>query len=207
MITKTLSTEPARSDRGRPREFDAADAITAATRVFWEHGYHATSVDTLCSATGVFKGSLYRTFGDKHGVLVAAFEQYAEGAITRIKARLAADLPPREALREALLYYTRVSANLLDKRGCFITNVVTEMMPDDEILRPLVEATLQRMTTQFSLAVARGQQAGQFNAKLDAEDVGRFLLCIAQGIRVLNKAEFSEASLVPIVDLALRALA
>lgn len=174
--------------------------------MFWEHGYHATPVDVLCEATGVFRGSLYRTFGDKHGLLVAAFDRYAEGAIARLKERLTADLPPREALRAALLHYTKVSANLTERHGCFITNAAVELLPNDGALRPHIEATLQRIATQFSLAIARGQQAGEFDRRLDAEEVGRFLLCMVQGIRVLGKVDTNEAELASIVEMTLRAL-
>ncbi|VVE34517.1 TetR family transcriptional regulator [Pandoraea horticolens] len=194
------------SERGRPREFDADQAIQAVARVFWEQGYHATPVDALCEATGVFKGSLYRTFGDKHGLLTAAFDQYAEGAIARLKERLSSDLPPRQALREALLHYTRVSVNLLDRHGCFITNTVIELLPSDEILRPHIESTLQRIAMQFSLAVARGQQVDQFDRSLDAEEVGRYLLCMVQGMRVLGKVDMDEAALISIVDMTMRTL-
>ncbi len=212
IIRRMTSSDSPRSrgkpaaDRGRPREFDVDQAVDAAASVFWEHGYHATPVDALCDATGVFRGSLYRTFGDKHGLLVAAFDRYADGAVAALKARLAADLPPREALREALLYYTRVGANLAQRRGCFITNSATELLPGDDELRPHIESTLRRIATQFSLAIARGQQAGQFDRQLDAEETGRFLLCLVQGMRVLNKIDMSEAELASIVDVALRAL-
>ena len=194
------------AERGRPREFDVDHAVEAAARVFWEHGYHATPVDVLCDATGVFRGSLYRTFGDKHGLLVAAFDRYAEGAVARLKERLTADLPPRQALREALMHYTKVSANLSERHGCFITNAVIELLPGDHALRPHIESTLLRIATQFSLAIARGQQAGEYDRRLDAEEVGRFLLCTVQGIRVLGKIDMNEAALASIVDMALRAL-
>ena len=57
-----------------------------------------------------------------------------------------------------------------------------------------------------SLAIARGQQAGQFNRNLDAEDVGRFLLCIVQGLRVLGKTDMDKSALSSIVDMTMRAL-
>ncbi|EMD9437072.1 TetR/AcrR family transcriptional regulator [Burkholderia cepacia] len=200
------STPPGSRDRGRPREFDTNEVIDAAARVFWEQGYHATSIDALCEATGVFRGSLYRTFGDKHGLLVAAFDRYAEGAIARLKERLAADLPPRQALRAALLYYTEIGARLSERRGCFITNSAVELLPGDDALRPYIESTLLRIGTQFSLAVARGQQSGDFDRNLDPEEVGRFLLCLIQGMRVLGKSSASESELASIVEIAMRAL-
>jgi TetR/AcrR family transcriptional repressor of nem operon len=201
---RSFSVRPA--ERGRPREFDADQAIDAATRVFWQHGYYATPVEALCEATGVFRGSLYRTFGDKHGLLVAAFDRYAEGAIARLKEKLSAHMPPADALRAALMHYTLVSANLLDRHGCFITNAAIELLPDDQVMRSHIESTLRRIATQFSLAIARGQQAGQFDRSLDAEEVGRFLLCIVQGMRVLGKVDMDESALASIVDIAMRAL-
>ncbi|WP_193099893.1 TetR/AcrR family transcriptional regulator [Burkholderia sp. Z1] len=201
-----IPTPSGSRDRGRPREFDTDEVIDAAARVFWEQGYHATSIDALCDATGVFRGSLYRTFGDKHGLLVAAFDRYAEGAVARLKERLAADLQPRQTLREALMHYTKVGARLSERRGCFITNAAIELLPGDDELRPHIESTLLRIATQLSLAVARGQQSGDFDRNLDPEDVGRFLLCLIQGMRVLGKSSASEAELTSIVDIAVRAL-
>lgn len=195
-----------RGERGRPREFDAQRAAAAAARVFWEKGYHATSIETLCEATGVLRGSLYGAFGDKHGLLVAAFENYAEGAVARLKERLEADRPPRESLREALLHYTRVAANLSGRHGCLITNATLELLPEDDALRPHIEGVLKRIASLLTQAVIRGQRAGAFNASLDENSVGNFLLCMIQGLRVLGKVSLQEKELVSIVDLTMRVL-
>ncbi|MDB5832351.1 MAG: TetR family transcriptional regulator [Caballeronia sp.] len=164
-MTKTSSLpQPAdrSQERGRPREFDLDEVVDSAGRVFWEGGYHATSVGTLCDATGLLRGSLYGAFGDKHGLLIAAFERYADGAVARLKERLAADLPPRECLREALLHYTRLSADLAGRHGCFITNAALELLPADEVLRPYIETTLQRIGAQLTAAVGADSQQPLF---------------------------------------------
>jgi TetR/AcrR family transcriptional repressor of nem operon len=208
-MTKTSSLpQPAdrSQERGRPREFDLDEVVDSAGKVFWEGGYHATSVGTLCDATGLLRGSLYGAFGDKHGLLIVAFERYADGAVARLKERLEADLPPRECLQQALLHYTRLSADLSGRHGCFITNAALELLPADEVLRPYIETTLERIGAQLTAAVIRGQQAGDFNADLDENAVGIFLLCIVQGLRVLGKVEVSEKKLAGIVDMTLRAL-
>jgi len=178
-------------ERGRPREFDIDEVALSASQVFWEQGYHATSIEALCKATGLMRGSLYGAFGDKRGLL---------------KERLDADLPPHEALRQALLYYTRVTTELSDRHGCFITNAALELLPAEETLRPHIETALQRISAQFAAAVVRGQKAGKFNLKLDENAVGMFLLCLVQGLRVLGKVDVEEKQLVAVVDMAMRAL-
>jgi TetR/AcrR family transcriptional regulator, transcriptional repressor for nem operon len=194
------------SDRGRPREFDIDEVTRAAGRVFWEQGYNATSIGALCKSTGLFRASLYGAFGDKHSLLVAAFDQYAEGAIAHLKERLEAKLPPDEALRNALLHYTKVAARLSERHGCLITNAAVELLPADEVLRTHVESTLQRIAAHLAAAVVRGQQAGQFDAALDEQAVSRFLLCVIQGLRVLGKVNVSQKDLVAIVEMTMRAL-
>lgn len=204
--TSSTSSSKRASERGRPREFDIDEVMEIAGRVFWEQGYHATSIESLCTSTGLFRASLYSAFGDKHGLLVAAFDRYAEGAIARLKERLQADLPPREALRGALLHYTKVAAQLAGRHGCLITNAAIEMLPADEAFRPHVETTLRRIASQLAATVARGQQAGEFNPDLDEQEIANYLLCMIQGMRVLGKVNVSEKELESIVNITMRAL-
>ncbi|MEH3075969.1 MAG: TetR family transcriptional regulator [Quadrisphaera sp.] len=60
----------------RPRSFDEAVVVDAATRCFTDLGYAATSVDDLVSATGLHRGSLYGAFGSKRGLFLAALARH-----------------------------------------------------------------------------------------------------------------------------------
>jgi TetR/AcrR family transcriptional regulator, transcriptional repressor for nem operon len=194
------------SGRGRPREFDTEAVLANASEVFWNHGYHATSIDDLCKATGVLRGSLYGVFGDKHGIMLAALDHYADGSIARLAECLNANVPPEEALRNVLMHHTRAASALNGPRSCFITNATLEMLPDDETLRARIQSIQRRSATLLAAAVIRGQASGVFNSSLDEKAVGDFLLCITQGLRVLGKVPRDESQLTAIVDLAMRAL-
>ncbi|WGS52983.1 TetR/AcrR family transcriptional regulator [Paraburkholderia sp. D15] len=192
--------------RGRPREFDTGTVLASASQVFWNHGYHATSIDDLCKATGLLRGSLYGVFGDKHGILLAALDHYAEGSVARLAERLNAPVPADEALRNALLHYARVACALNGQRSCFITNTALEMQQDDEETRTRVAAIHRRMATLLAASVIRGQASGVFNSTLDEKAVGDFLLCIMQGLRVMGRVAHEEDALERIVDVAMRAV-
>ena len=192
--------------RGRPREFDTDTVLANASQVFWDHGYNATSIDDLCKATGLLRGSLYGVFGDKHGILLAALDHYSEGAVARLAQRLSATVEPEQALRDALLHYARVSCALSGRRSCFITNTALEMQRDDEVMRARVAAIHRRMATLLAAAVIRGQASGAFDSTLDEKAVGDFLLCVMQGLRVMGRVAREEDALIGIVDVAMRAL-
>lgn len=193
--------------RGRPREFDIDAVSETVARVFWEHGFHATSLDDLCEATGLLRGSLYGAFGDKRGMLLAALDHYADGATAMLATRLNSKSSPREALRAALTHHTRVVSALTGLRGCLITNTALEMLPGDAEVSRRIESIMRRIATLLAAAVIRGQAAGVFDTALNEEDVGNFLLCLTQGLRVLGKAGHKEEQLAAIVDVAMRSLA
>ena len=60
----------------RPRQFDEEDVKTALSDVFWEHGYEGTSYSDIMAATGLNKGSLYSSFGDKRALYQHALTEY-----------------------------------------------------------------------------------------------------------------------------------
>lgn len=76
---------------GRPRNFDERTVLAAATGLFVRLGYEATSIDDLVSATGIHRGSLYKAFGSKHGIFVAALRHLVQ---VELPALPAAAAPP-----------------------------------------------------------------------------------------------------------------
>ncbi|CAB3761509.1 TetR/AcrR family transcriptional regulator [Paraburkholderia solisilvae] len=203
---KAARKRAAESSRGRPRQFDTHTVLARAARVFWGHGYHATSIDDLVKATGVLRGSLYGVFGDKHGLMLAALDHYAEGSIAGLVERLNADVSPEQALRNALMHHARVAAALDGHRSCFITNATLEMQPHDEALLTKLTAIQRRVATLFAAAVIRGQAAGVFDPALDEKAVADYLYCMTQGLRVAGKVKRNADELEAVVDIALRAL-
>ena len=62
----------------RPPGFDRAQVLEAVERQFRKTGYAGTSLDDLCAATGLGRGSLYAAFGDKHSLFLQAFGGYCD---------------------------------------------------------------------------------------------------------------------------------
>ena len=58
------------------KQFDRDEVIERAMDLFWQRGYESTSVDDLVEATGINRGSLYGTFGDKRRLFLATIDRY-----------------------------------------------------------------------------------------------------------------------------------
>jgi TetR/AcrR family transcriptional regulator, transcriptional repressor for nem operon len=90
---------------GRPRGFDEAETIRSAAALFAGRSYDGVSVDDLVTSLGVHRNSLYKTFGSKRGLYVAALSWSLEHQVAPVAARIAAAVgggtAPEAAVREA----------------------------------------------------------------------------------------------------------
>jgi AcrR family transcriptional regulator len=81
----------------RPREFDRADVLDRATRLFWRHGYGGTSLNELEAEMGIGRTSIYGAFGGKEGLFLEVVDHY--DATYSFKLRAALKLPAPYARR------------------------------------------------------------------------------------------------------------
>jgi TetR/AcrR family transcriptional regulator, transcriptional repressor for nem operon len=87
---------------GRPRAFDEDETVRAAARLFADRGFDGTSVDDLVNGLGVHRGSLYKVFGSKRGLYLAALRHHLDHEILPLTAALAVVDHPGTALSRAV---------------------------------------------------------------------------------------------------------
>jgi TetR/AcrR family transcriptional repressor of nem operon len=63
---------------GRPRNFDEQAVTAAAAQLFAGRVYDGVSVDDLVQQLGVHRNSLYKVFGSKRGLYIAALRWHLE---------------------------------------------------------------------------------------------------------------------------------
>lgn len=139
----------------RPRNIDPLPSAQSAMELFWEQGFHATSIDDLVTHTGASRHSLYRDFGSKDGLYLTAFDIYRERVTSPALASVetpGADL----AAIFAYLEFRVASAERhgLPGRGCFVANAMTETAPASPEVAAKVAAHLDRLQTAFAAAIA-----------------------------------------------------
>ena len=66
------------------KQFNKDEALDKAMQAFWMHGYEATSMQDIEVATGLRKQSLYRLFGDKHAMYLAALWSYEDCVVAEV---------------------------------------------------------------------------------------------------------------------------
>ena len=86
---------------GRPRGFDAEEALERALVVFWRQGYEGASLTDLTGAMGITRTSMYAAFGNKEELFRKALDRYTEGPGAYVARAL--EEPTARAVAAALL--------------------------------------------------------------------------------------------------------
>jgi TetR/AcrR family transcriptional regulator, transcriptional repressor for nem operon len=205
-----MKTSPAASalsrSPGRPRGFDPNEALDRAIGTFSENGYHASSLGKLTAAMEIAEGSLYKAFGDKRGVFLAAFERYVMLRAERLALELTTARTGREKVRAVLTVYAENSHGRVGRRGCLLVGSAVDLAESDPDIAKRVSAVLAGHEKRLVEFIRQGQEDGSVAAQADAEVTARLLLCVMQGMRVLGKTGRSREEMTHLVDRALALL-
>ena len=127
----------------RQREFDREEVLDRALEAFWARGYEATSIQELVDCMGLQRGSLYNTFGDKHGLFVAACVANTFGRVEAAFHRVLSEAQTRgelDARHDARALARFLTSSLQGIR------VMTRAGTAPAVLRDVVRVTLTTLT-------------------------------------------------------------
>jgi len=169
---------------GRPREFDEEVVLSAAMEAFWRKGYEATSLADLTACTGLNKASLYRVFGDKHQLFMAALKNYSHIEFRETTAVLSESASPLTNLRAVV---QKVCEDAGSEKGCLMINSMVETAPHD----PEVKLLLQEFGTHRLQAIwgmiTQAQAVGEIRPGLDPEKLAVSLMIAFAGSAAMIK--------------------
>ncbi|EWY40173.1 TetR family transcriptional regulator [Skermanella stibiiresistens SB22] len=191
---------------GRPRKFNADEALDRALHVFWSKGYAATSMTDLLDAMGLSKSSFYEFFGNKHDAFMAALRRYADREVARLDASVCSGGCARRLIEIQLRGVIDRPTGEGDRRGCLTVNCAVELAPHDPVIESAVTAHMDRMEELFHRLIARGQAEGGISSRQDARMLARYLLNGLCGLQVMAKAGRDAKSLEDVVSTILTAL-
>jgi len=190
----------------RVKLFDEEEVLRQSMELFWKKGYHATSIQDLVSHLGINRASLYDTFGGKKNLFDKSLKLYCETNKERTIQFLQNQKSVKEGFRKLFEIAISESTTDIDKKGCFVVNTTTELIPgDDEIRKALIEnrSNFEKIFLEFLMS---GIKSGEISNNKDLKAIASLIYTLLGGIKVVAKIEPNRKKLLSSVDTALSIL-
>ena len=186
---------------GRPKEFDEQEALLKAMKLFWVHGYKATSIQDLVDGMGIGRGSLYGTFGGKRSLFLRALRHYDKERGNHL-ADLSTSKPPRQAVLNPFEAIVNTALDDGSRDGCFLVNTALELSPHDREIESLVADGFSYAEGFFRSSIERGQASEEISTEVDAASTAQTLHTLLLGMLVLARSRPEPVLLQSIVKQA-----
>ena len=190
---------------GRKLQFDREAVLEQAMELFWAKGYSATCLNELLAHMGIQRQSLYNTFGSKHELFLAAVRHYGKGVIQCVEDRLSEPGSPLANIR-GFLQEAANKAMAPDYRGCFVTNAIVELAPNDPAVAVEVRLLAQQVETALERTVIRAIAAGELPETARSQQLARFLYHVLIGFTVRGKSNLSQGCVDDVLSATFAAL-
>ncbi|MEP0071312.1 MAG: TetR/AcrR family transcriptional regulator [Marinomonas sp.] len=181
-------------------KFDRQQVIENATNLYWEKGYHATSMRNLQDAIDLRPGSIYAEFGSKDGVFKASLEHYAELGLTELENLRIQSSSPVEALKGFIKQVVIDSQNEAPSCMCMLAKTVAELTDDQPELLSVAKNALKSVENQFAQLIVEAQKKKEIGKSKDPQELARFLQIQITGLRVYAKTSDDNGPLEKMID-------
>jgi len=163
----------------RPRTFEPDEVVAAAMICFREHGYQATSIRDLETATGLKAASLYKAFGNKASLFETALAHYRLEVVQR---RIGTHLRHENGLAGiASLFSSTYLTEASPWHGCMIANSSLESEALDAAANAQLRLGLSEIRDALKAQLDHCVAIGEVDSSLDTAVGAEMLLVLYQG--------------------------
>lgn len=164
--------------------------LDAALQVLRTKGYAATTVDDLCEAAGLTKGSFFHHFSSKEELALEAAEHFAsmaEGLFAQAPYRAKKD--PLERLLGYIDFRTSIIRGELPGYTCLLGTMVQETYDTHPAIREACDRYISAHAAEVAKDIAEAKRLYAPDAPWSAEDLALFIQAVIQGSFILAKAK------------------
>jgi len=191
----------------RPVEFDENKVLTNAMEQFWKEGYEASSVQKLLDCTGINRGTLYNSFGDKDTFFKSCLDHYNSIVNTQIAASLKND--KLNAWDAIATFFDEAVIDVSNKHrsmGCLLVNSLCESINYNRDIRKVIRASLTSIRKALVVRLKEAHKKGKVKKGVSADFAAEVLMNALHGIRVNSRDGKNAKQLKELVNFSMASL-
>lgn len=158
----------------RKKEFEYEEKLNVAMHLFWEQGYHFTSLSDLEHHMKINRSSIYPTYGDKKELLLKCLDKYQKAKLSEYQVFL------NESSNNAIedlekILNLAVQQSIHDNKVCLAVKMIFEMALVDTEINQMLVANEMKIKEVYLAVIQRGIKQKQIKEELDRETTAAFL--------------------------------
>ena len=157
----------------RAAPYNRDTALAAAMSIFWEKGFHATSLKDLESALAMKPGSIYAAFDNKENLYLLALERYFKTSSEAFRAQAASADSPLSALANHFHAYAQLTPGDKNRRACMLTKTLVDTSTTEPAIANVTREYLAAMQHEFARAFSRARDLGELPKTADPDRLAR----------------------------------
>lgn len=138
--------------------------VEVSMDLIWPRSYGAVSVDMICKAAGVFKGSFYHFFPTKADLMAAALDHYWTTNQPQFDRIFSSAAAPLEQIRR---YFEYVRKRQIERRstagrvlGCPYASIGCEISQQEPVVGAKIRELIGRYCAYFERAIRAANDTG-----------------------------------------------
>ena len=175
--------------------------LDAALRVIRTRGYTGTTVDDICHAAGVTKGSFFHHFKGKEDLAVSAADYWSEmtGAFFE-GAPYHAHTDPLDRVLGYIDFRKSILQGTLPEFTCLVGTMVLETFDTAPAIRDACERSISGHAAKIAIDIGEAMKVHNIKADWTAESLALHTQAVLQGAFILAKAQGAAALAADSVD-------
>lgn len=164
-------------------KFDRALVVEKAMQLFWQKGFHATSMRHLQAHVDLRPGSIYATFGSKEGLFTETLQHYGASAIDALDTQVSNQASPLQALKAFIYDMVIEQAEASPSRVCMLVKTISELTEENACLLAEAQQQLKSIEDRFGYVLQYAKDAGELPVHADTAELAPYIQMQIMGLR------------------------
>jgi TetR/AcrR family transcriptional repressor of nem operon len=163
--------------------------LNAAQKLMLVKGYPATTIDEICAAVKLTKGSFFHYFESKEDLGKALLDRYASsGQQIEWSPLRTNNRDPLERVYSYLEFSARLYQRPNGRNGCLLGNFAQELSDTHPEIRSLCAKRFDEWAAIFKRALDEAKIKHRPRATLDTQGLAEHFIAVLEGSLILGKA-------------------
>lgn len=179
---------------------DRQQVVDKATNLYWQKGFHGTSMRNLQDVIDMRPGSIYAAFGSKEGLFKEALQNYARHGELRLQELKQSSGSPLLGLKIFVENAVICSQKDAPNGMCMLAKTISELTEENHSLLHEAQRLLNEMEALFAMTFEEAQAAGEIDSDKDTKQLASYLQVQIMGLRCYARASSNKQIISDMID-------